>query len=444
MRKHLRKLLGTICITMMAGSVLAGCGGSSSSNTTDTKSSNSNEAVTLTFGSHQSGLPTSGVVQELAKEFESETGIKIDFQISPDAQWRDLLKVKLDSGEAPDIFCADADPLNLVTRVNPEKYVMDVTNEEWVKRMDTNVIPSISYKDKVYGITFPGKKMYFYVYNKEIFEKLGLKVPTNYEEFKNVCQKIKDSGVTPIFEGTQNGWHQVLPLFETGAMYQQKHQDLYNKLNKNEVDLDSVTELQTVISELKEFANLGFYGDNYLSNSVENAKEAMANGKAAMFIGESAWRNEVKADFPDFDTNKLGIFVMPWADNQAIGVNPASNAYFINKNGKHSAEALKFFEFLAKPENLQKRLDGQPGLSEICWPEIKSKYSKEDQAYIDSLQKGMVMQAGVKYIDSQWMDVGKDLEAMYTGSSTPEDVLKTIMTRRTEQAKLQKDPDWNK
>jgi len=376
MRKRLIKLLSTICITIMAGGVLAGCGESSSSNANDTKSSNSNETVTLTFGSHQSGLPTSGVVQELAKEFEAETGIKIDFQISPDAQWRDLLKVKLDSGEAPDIFCADADPLNLVTRVNPEKYVVDVTKEEWVKRMDPNVIPSISYKDKVYGITFPGKKMYFYIYNKEIFQKLGLKVPTTYEEFKNVCQKIKDSGVTPIFEGTQNGWHQVLPLFETGAMYQQKYPDLYNKLNKNEVDLDSVKELGTIISQLQEFAKLGFYGDNYLSNSVENAKEAMAKGKAAMFISESAWRNEVKVDFPDFDTNKLGIFVMPWGDNQAIGVNPASNAYFINKNSKHSAEALKFFEFLAKPENLQKRLDGQPGLSEICWPEIPSKYSK--------------------------------------------------------------------
>lgn len=444
MKKRLVKLLSTVCITIMAGSVLVGCGGNPSSEANATKSSSNNEKVTLTFGSHQSGLPTSGIVQELAKEFEAETGTKIDFQISPDAQWRDLLKVKLDSGEAPDIFCADADPLNLVTRVNPEKYVLDVTSEEWVKRMDTNVLPSISYKDKVYGITFPGKKMYFYVYNKEIFNKLGLKVPTNYEEFKNVCQKIKDSGVIPIYEGTQNGWHQVLPLFETGAMYQQKHQDLYNKLNKNEVDLDSIQELQTIISQLKEFADLGFYGDNYLSNSVENAKEAMANGKIAMFIAESAWRNEVKADFPDFDTNKMGIFVMPWGDNQAIGVNPASNAYFINKNGKHVEDAKKFFEFLARPENLQKRLDGQPSLSEVCWPEIKSKYSKEDQEYIDSLQKGMVMQAGVKYIDSQWMDVGKDLEAMYTGSLTPQQVLETIMNRRTEQAQLQKDPDWNK
>ena len=38
--------------------------------------------------------------------------------------------------------------------------------------------------------------------------------------------------------------------------------------------------------------------------------------------------------------------------------------------------------------------------------------------------------------------VGKDLEAMYTGASTPEGVLQTIIDRRDEQAKLQKDSGW--
>lgn len=441
MSKRLVKLISAICMTALVGSVLTGCGSSNSGG--DNKNASSSESsVTLTFGSHQSGLPTSGIVQKLAKDFQKETGIKVDFQISPDAQWRDLLKVKLDSGEAPDIFCADTDPLSIETNVHADKYCVDLTKEKWVKRLDPNVIPSVSLNKKVYAITFPGKKMYFYVYNKDIFSKLGLKVPTNYQEFKNVCQKIKDSGVTPIFEGTQNGWHQVLPLFETGAMYQEKHPNLYNKLNKNEVDLDSIPELQTIINELKECANLGFYGKDYLSNSVENAKEAIAKEKAAMFIAEPAWRNEVKADFPNFDISKLGIFVMPWGDNQAIGVNPSSNGYFINKNGKHIKEAEEFFDFLARHENLQKRLDGQPGLSEVCWPEIKSRYSKEDQAYINSLKKGMVMQVGVKYINQQWMDVGKDLEAMYTGAMTPKQVLKSIMDRRTEQAKLEKDPHW--
>jgi raffinose/stachyose/melibiose transport system substrate-binding protein len=399
--------------------------------------------VTLTFGSHQSGLPTSGVVQELAKEFEAETGIKIDFQISPDAQWRDLIKVKLDSGEAPDIFCADT-PINLASSMKFDEYCVPLNDEEWVSRIDENVLPAISIDDNVYGITFPGKKMYFYLYNKEIFDRLGLEAPTNYEEFKKVCQTILDAGITPVFEATTNGWHQVLPLFETGGLYQQKHPDLYNKLNANEMDLNDIPELLTIIQQLKECAELGYFGKDYLSNSVENAKEAIATEKAAMFIAEAAWRNELKADYPDFDIDKLGIFVMPWGDNQVIGVNPASNAYFINKESKHIDEARQFFEFLARPENLKKRLDGQPGLSEVCWPEIPGRYSEEDQAYIDAHDKAQVVQVAVNYIDSQWMDVGKDLESMYTDALTPEGVLDVIMNRRQEQAKLQKDPAWTK
>lgn len=438
-KKLWKQVVGITMITVLSIGMLAGCSNKNSNDAANDSGEKKN--VTLTFGSHQSGLPTSGVVQELAKEFEAETGIKIDFQISPDAQWRDLIKVKLDSGEAPDIFCADT-PINLASSMKMDQYTIALNDQEWVERIDENVLPAISIDDKVYGITFPGKKMYFYVYNKEIFANLGLEVPTTYEEFKNVCQTIKDAGITPIFEGTTNGWHQVLPLFETGGLYQKNHADLYDKLNANEMDLDAVPELQTIISQLKECAELGYYGDDYLSNSVENAKEAIATENAAMYIAESAWRNEVKVDYPDFDTEKLGIYVMPWGDNQVIGVNPASNAYFINKNSKYTKEALQFFDFLARPENLQKRLDGQPGLSEVCWPEIKGNYSEEDQAYIDAHEKATVVQVGVNYIDSQWMDVGKDLESMYTGTLTPEEVLKTIMDRRADQAKLQKDPGW--
>jgi raffinose/stachyose/melibiose transport system substrate-binding protein len=89
-------------------------------------------------------------------------------------------------------------------------------------------------------------------------------------------------------------------------------------------------------------------------------------------------------------------------------------------------------------------LEGQPDINAICWPELGTKYTDEQNAFIDSYEKAQVVQTSVNYIDSQWMDVGKDLEAMYTGALDPEGVLKSIMDRRTDQAKLQKDPGWTK
>lgn len=437
-----RKVKEVVSLALAAGLVvglIAGCSTGKESGSTEGK-----KQVTLTFGSHQSGLPTSGIVQELAKDFESETGIKIDFQISPDAQWRDLIKVKLDSGEAPDIICVDT-PIGLASSLHMDQYCPELTDQPWVSRIEKTTLASVSVKDKVYGITFPGAKMYFYLYNKDIFKKLGLSVPTTYKEFLSVCQTLKEAGYTPIYEATTNGWHQVLPLFETGGLWLNQDPDMYEKLNENKIDLDGIPSLLNIIKQLDECAKAGYFGDDYLSNAWENAKEAMATERCVMTVAELGFRGQIEKEYPDFKaTEKLGAFVMPWGDNQEIGVNPASNAYFINKDSKYIEEAKQFFDFLARPENLQKRLDGQPELSALCWPEITSKYTKEDQAFLDSLKKANVVQTSVNYIDSQWMDVGKDLESMYTGAMTPEEVLKTIMERRIEQAKLQKDPGWVK
>lgn len=438
MKKTMKKIASLALAAVLTVGMLAGCGSKN-----EEAAGGGKKSITLTFGSHQSGLPTSGIVQDIAKDFEAETGIKIDFQISPDAQWRDLIKVKLDSGEAPDIICVDT-PIGLASSLHMDQYCIELTDQEWVNRIEKTTLEAVSVEDKVYGITFPGAKMYFYLYNKDIFEKLGLSVPATYEEFKDVCQKIKDAGYTPIYEATTNGWHQVLPLFETGGLWLSQDPEMYQKLNANEIDLDEIPSLLTIIKQLDECAKAGYFGDDYLSNAWENAKEAMAEERCAMTIAELGFRGQIEEEFPDFKASeKLGAFVMPWGDNKAIGVNPASNAYFINKDSKYAEEAKQFFEYLAKPENLQRRLDGQPELSALCWPEIKSKYTEADQAFLDSLEKANVVQTSVNYIDSQWMDVGKDLEAMYTGASTPEEVLKTIMDRRTEQAKLQKDPGWS-
>jgi raffinose/stachyose/melibiose transport system substrate-binding protein len=451
MKTYSVKLMSVLtAVTVLAGT-LAGCGsgssgaGASAAGSSKASGSAKSAGITLTFGSHQSGLPTSGIVQQLASDFEKETGIKIDFQISPDDQWRDLLKVKEQSGEVPDIFCADTTN-SLATTINPEKYCEDLTDQSWVSRIDKDVVPAVSVNKKVYGITFPGKKMYFYVYNKDIFDQCGIKsVPTTYAELKQDCETIKSKmpGVTPIYEATTDGWHQVLPVMENSGIYLKDAPDLFKELNANTKKLQDIPKMKTVLEELQECAKAGYFGSDYLSNATTDAKEAMAGGKAAMYIAESAFRNEITADYSDCKIN-FGIFVQPWGDNQTIGVNPASNAYFISKNSKHVDACKKFFEYLARPENLQKRLDGQPGLSELCWPEIKGKYSEEDQKYIKAHDTSTVMQIGANYIDFQFMDIGKDIESMYTGAMTPDGVIKSAEDRRGQQAKLQKDPAFTK
>ena len=57
---------------------------------------------------------------------------------------------------------------------------------------------------------------------------------------------------------------------------------------------------------------------------------------------------------------------------------------------------------------------------------------------------GTVYQTQIKYLNPQWMDMGKDLSSMFTGAMQPADVLKSIDKRRADAAKAAKDPAWAK
>lgn len=432
MRKRIA--LAITAVMLVAG--LTGCseeGGGSSAEKKD--------EITLTFGSHQSGIPSCGVLQDLAEQYEEKTGVKIDFQISPDAQWRDLLKVKLDSGEAPDIYCVDADPLSLYSRIRPDENAVDLTEEEFTGRMADYAKECVTYDGKVYGIRFAEPKLNFYNYNKKIFSDLGLEPPTTYEEFKAVCQTIKDAGITPIFEATQSAWHQAVPLCVSGAYYESLEPGLYEALNNNEKDIKDVEIMLTVLKQMNEFAELGFYGEDYLSNTAESDVTEFGEGRVAMTIAAQGFGAKVADSYPEMENN-VGIFQIPFGDSDVLGINASSGAYFINAKGEHVEEALEFFRFLAEPENLQYRQDNNPEEMGLCWPEITPEYPEEINEYIDSLKSGTVLQVGVKYIDPQFMDIGKDIEAMYTGAMTPEQVMENISQRRDEQAKLQKDEAW--
>lgn len=437
----MKKIISVMLVFVLMTMLFAACGNDKTVKEV-VETTKVRKEVTLTFGSHRSGLPSTGILQELAADFEEETGIKIEFHITPDASWDDLLKEELKTGEAPDIICADSEPLSMYSKFDPENNLVALDDQEWITRMDSSVLPSISYKGKVYGITFAGPKMYVYLYNKQIFSDLGLEIPTTYEEFKTVCQTLKDAGIVPIYEGTTNGWHQVLPVYENAGLYTQSDEDLFEKLNINKSSLEDIPGMLKIITQMKEFADLGFYGEDYLTNSVEDAKQAIATGKVAIFLSEAGWANEVETDYPEFSASNLGIFAMPWGDNQTIGVNPASNAYFINANSEYIEEAKLFYEFLSRPENLQRRLDGQTGLLQLCWPEITSKYPSEYEEYLNSKEKELVMQVGVKYVATGFMDMGVDLVRMYQGEISPSDVIKAAQQRREEQAILVKDATW--
>lgn len=403
-------------------------------------------ATTITYLASQDWIKQSEM--DLGAKFEKETGIHVDYQIIPSDQYFNVLQTKLNTGEATDIFGGQSGKTDLAVNYDITKNGVDLSGEEWVARQDPLVTEQVTVDGKVWGMTlWDTTASWVIVYNKDIFAKLGLSVPTTYDEFKAVCQAIKDSGVTPIYEPISDGWHHVLWFPELGPRYEQVTPGLADTLNANKVKFADNPTMLTDLQELKEMYDLGFFGKFAMSDAYADAPEFMAKGEYAMTVRQTAFVNIVESEF-GVPASTFGFFVMPLADNQLLNVNPAGPSKFIYSGSRHIEEAKEYLRFLARPENLQYMVDNTPEFASLSFSGVTPKYSDEEKAFFDAYaapdKRGTVYQTAVNYLNPQWMDIGKDLSAMFIGDIKPIEVLQHIDQRRADMAQAANDPGWAK
>jgi len=400
--------------------------------------------TTITYIASQNWVLDSEM--ELAKQFESETGVHVDFQIIPSDQYFNVLQTKLDAGgEGVDIFGGQSGKTDIKLQLNVEKNAVPLTDQEWVKRMDPLSVEQISLDGVTYGLTIWDTVggSWVLVYNKALFADNGVGVPTTYAEFAAACQTLKDAGVTPIYEPFADGWHHVLWFLEMGPVYEAANPGLAENLNTNKTKFADDPTMLTALTQLKEIYDKGYFGDDALSNEFANTEAAMSSGKYAMTVNRFGLPSQIHTAYPDVPEDNYGFFVIPLADNQIWNVNPAAPSKFIYSGSKNIEAAKAYFEFLTRPENLQYMLDNEPQFAMLNFADVKAELTADQQAFIDTYKKqGTVYQTAVNYVNPQWMDVGQDLAALVTNAMTPADVLASIDQRRTDMAETAGDEAW--
>jgi raffinose/stachyose/melibiose transport system substrate-binding protein len=400
--------------------------------------------VTLTYMTSQGWVLDAHTA--LYEKFREETGITIDAQIVPADQYYNVLKTKLNSGEATDIFGGQSGVNTLVVDLNVEKNAVDLSGEPWASKMDPLVASQATVNGKLYGLTYwdPLGLVWVVNYNKQVFADNGIEVPSTYTELKAAAEKLMAAGIQPIYEPVADGWHHVLWFPELGPNYEAAEPGLAEKLNANEATFAGNEKMLENLTQLKEMYDLGFMGENALADANADAPAKLASGEIAMVVNPLAYATTVASEVPGTDPDNIGVFLMPLGDNEILNVNPGGPTMFINQGSPNIAEAKQFFDWMTQPEQLQFFIDTAPQVLTMPFEGITTKFSPSQQAFMDQYQdsRGIVYQIAVNYINSQWMEIGKDITAMFTGAMTPEQVLESVDKRRAEYAKAAKDPAW--
>lgn len=385
---------------------------------------------------------------EKAKEFEAQTGIKVDFQIVPSAQYYNLLMTKLNSGEGPDIFGGQSGAFDLVSQYHIQDNAVDLSDEAWVKNYDQFAKYQTSVDNKVYGMTyFDTTTDYYLIYNKKIFKKYNLSETTTFKDFEKNCATLLANNVTPIYEPVASAWHHVMWFSVVGGMYEANQPGLIEKLNHNEITFADDSDFNLALTQINELAQKGYFGDNYLSDVTDDAYPLVGSGEYAMYVAKPAEIKQIAAKSNGKYTEAdFGIMLIPLIDNDVLNVHPCGPSRFIYKESKNIDAAKKYFDFISEPDTMQYIINNSAKFESFPFNNVKeTKYSSTTTAFLNAHKdkSGMVFQDVIKYFNPQWMEIGQDMTSMFIGEMTPKQVLMEIDKRRASQAKASDDPNWN-
>ena len=362
--------------------------------------------------------------KELAAKYEEESGNKIEWQVSPDDQYENVLGSKLAVGEGADIFYTRSGvPMQ---KYQPDKYMMDLSDQEWVSHYVDWAKEGVTYNDKILQFQTWSVDGWGILYNKDIFEEAGItEVPTDFASFKDACDKVLAIGKTPIYEAGAAQWHLGVWLSGLTTQTEADNPGFYDGLNDNTQTLAGQEGLATALDQMVELNDAGYFGDDFMANTWEDAPSKMASGDYAMCVTYTTFPAEVEAINPDMPADTFGMFPIPLNDNTTFGVSAGGIGRCVNKDTKVADAVYDYLNFLARPENLTAYYEARLDLGPCSLNDIPGNVPA---AYEDVMARasssGLTAEDGILYWDNT--QVGNLMQGMFVSGTSGADVLQGI------------------
>jgi len=418
----MKSKLKSLTMGIIAGTLalsLAACGSAKNSEgNSNGQTSGGNSKVTLELAISKSSQDSPFIQDWLLEEFEQETGIKINLQLIPAEQSTTVLQTKLAVDEVPDLIQYNL--ASAVTDLNLERNFEILDNEPWVNRLQNpDVLSAFGHIYSFHVSQDTG--MQGVVYNKDIFEELGLSIPKNYEEFLAVCEAIKAAGYTPVFMPYKDAWAaNIWPAAAFADWAAKNDPTLFDDLNSNKKQWTDIPVFEDILEKQYQIYKLGYTNADVLADSYDMAVGKFLNKEVAMmFMGDWLIQNIVSQD----PSMNIGLFAIPYDEEPTIGASPLGGQLFIPKKSKHIEEAKKYLEFIASPEIAQRIVNEESyvsNLSDVTTPEQPAYKQEIIDNYITPKKVTLTMDAHMTVDQNEWY---RNLQDQFTGMITPKEVL---------------------
>jgi raffinose/stachyose/melibiose transport system substrate-binding protein len=327
-----------------AGLLIAGLAGCSASGSAGTGGK-----VTISYLTQNDATSVNAGKKYIAAFEKANPDITVKLDTQPaGTQGDNLTKTKLSTGDMDDVFFYNDG--SLLQALDPDQQLVDLSDQSWVKGLTSDFKKVVSTDKGLYGAPVGTSFAGGVLYNKKVYDKLGLTVPTTWDEFMANSKTIqeKDPSVTPILQTYGDDWTAQLFVLADFANVAAQDPNWAENYTKGKEKYSSEPALAG-FEHQQETHDAGLYNKDFASVTNIQGYKLLADGDAAQYPMLSAGLSTIVQNSPD-QAKDIGFFALPAAEAKYTSATIwQPNALYIPKTttGDKLAAAKKFITFVS-------------------------------------------------------------------------------------------------
>lgn len=310
------------------------------------------------------------ILRKYIPEFEQQTGMTVDLQLSAFPVYNQQADLELSSGGNSWDFCnvtfilaARWVAAGLLANLSDFAADRKLTPASWnpddfVKGAQ---LPYLDKAGKAYGFAWEGGAMLMGISRMDLMKKRGVEAPRTFDELMKAAEAIhgQDGGSGPVTGFVSSNLHHwFLPPYVQGF-----GGDLFvNPPSDIKPALDSAAAIQATDFYSKLLSRYSPQG--VLGYTEDQARAALIGGRSNIFIHSSSWVSAMLTSPDSKVKDTARVMRMPAGPK---GDFPASNSQGLGipKNAKNKEAAWEFIKWTLSPE-LSARIVKDTGHPSIC------------------------------------------------------------------------------
>ena len=384
----MKKVWSIVIVTVLMLALLAGCG--SSANNGDSGNGGNNEvgAEPVTISLLIDNQSDRSGIEAVAAAIEERYNITTEIEIRPGGDEGDnVVRTRLATGEMSDIIWYNSGAL--FAALGPENFFVDLTDQPFMQNIDEGFKLATSVDGRAFGIPGEFGMGGGWLYNRRVYEELGLSVPNTWQELMENNQVIQDAGIIPVIASFADSWTSQLVFLADYYNVYMYEADFADRWTRNEIELASSPVGLRSFERLAELHESGFMNDDRMATTYEDAIYLLASGAGAHYPMLSFALGAIAEMFPEY-IDDIGMFGQPGDGSHQRGLTMWTPAgLYLNQNSPHQESLFTWAEFFTSSEGVEiymsaRAPNGPLAITGVSMPADIMPAVQDMQAYIDT------------------------------------------------------------